>query len=151
MRCQAIKRDGLQCNYCSKPALPYCGVHRHYTPVEETISGVRMTRVAERNPTINYIMNVMNVTSSIALTIFRETTRLEMEHAKNKKIHDLVNSFKSFEISDDNCCICISKPEDMVVTPCCKKEFCSSCLKKWVSVNRSCPTCRNKENFSMFS
>lgn len=150
MRCQAIKRDGLQCNYASRQSLPYCGVHRRYTPPDEqSVSGVRMTRQTVNNPTINYIMNVMNVTSAVAFTIFRETTRLEMEYAKSRKIDDLVDSFKSFEISDDNCCICISKPEDMVISPCCKKEFCSKCLKKWISVNRSCPTCRDKNHFSI--
>lgn len=149
MRCQAIKRDGHQCNYHSRPTLMYCGVHRRYTPPREELPGPstergRPTNRVPRffNDEINLIIQVMGVSENRAIDIFIESAEIERNLRLNNQTDCLINSFKSLDVSQDNCSICISKPESLVKTPCCKKEFCEECLKKWAKLKKNCPACR---------
>lgn len=147
MRCQALKRNGHQCDYNSRPSLMYCGVHRGYTPPIQDLPGPSRGRPTTRvprffNDEINLIIEVMGVSVNHAIDIFIESAEIERNLRLNNQTDCLINSFKSLDISQDNCSICISKPESLVKTPCCKKEFCENCLKKWAKVKRNCPACR---------
>lgn len=132
-RCQAIKRDGHQCNYNARPLVLFCGVHTNYTP-----SYSDMTNTAIANLAIS-----IGISYREARMIYVEQIYLENIRKHNSELDDMVESFSSIELAKDTCSICISEPEDMVKVPCCKKEFCSGCLKSWVKINRSCPACRS--------
>jgi len=45
---------------------------------------------------------------------------------------------------DLECPICCDIVSGAVQTPCCKKNYCSSCLGKWIKSHRNCPSCRNE-------
>lgn len=144
MRCQAIKRDGLQCNYPSRFSTLYCGVHRDYTPSLESPRGRRIRRVPRFpvNDEITNIMDVIGVDVDQAIEIYIETLEIERKLILDKQMNSMINSFKSLDIPEEDCSICISPPDILVKTPCCKKEFCKDCLKSWIKIKKNCPACR---------
>lgn len=53
---------------------------------------------------------------------------------------------KISSISKEDCLICLSdfsKRHKAYITNCCRKLFHSSCLKKWLGNNETCPHCRD--------
>ena len=46
------------------------------------------------------------------------------------------------EASEASCSICFESPKDSVVTPCCAKVFCGSCILFWITLRAQCPLCR---------
>lgn len=139
MRCQAIKRDGNQCNYNARPMLQYCGHHRTGTMINDARDTLILP---SSNISIDFIMEIMGVTRTQAVDIYIEDLEIQRKISIDKQINSMINSFKSLDIPEENCSICISIPEILVKTPCCKKEFCKDCLKKWISVKKNCPACR---------
>jgi hypothetical protein len=148
MRCQAIKRDGLQCNYHSRPFTNYCGHHVEYRPPSEDEEPGPSYRPRLPIIPIDFEINVdliieaLGVTAQNAVSIYIESVELEKKNILDRRMDAMVNSFKSLDVPEDNCSICISTPENLVKTPCCEKEFCKDCLKKWVIVKKNCPACR---------
>jgi len=57
-------------------------------------------------------------------------------------ISRLVKKFK-INIIDSimDCAICLAPPENPETVPCCKKIFCSGCLKTWIDMRSMCPLC----------
>ena len=51
---------------------------------------------------------------------------------------------KNNKILNDECIICYSTDNDIIITVCCNKSFCNNCLTKWLKESESCPHCRNK-------
>ena len=48
------------------------------------------------------------------------------------------------EASKDGCSICFDSPTDPVITPCCSKIFCATCILQWMQRLPTCPLCREK-------
>ena len=53
-------------------------------------------------------------------------------------------NFPDNNLTDVNCAIC----SDVIFTPFmiieCGHIFCEECIKKWIEINNTCPTCREK-------
>jgi len=48
------------------------------------------------------------------------------------------------EASKDGCSICFDSADGPVLTPCCSKIFCASCILSWMQRTPACPLCRTK-------
>jgi hypothetical protein len=48
------------------------------------------------------------------------------------------------EASKDNCSICYESNNNPLLTPCCSKKFCASCILEWMTRVPACPLCRHK-------
>lgn len=49
---------------------------------------------------------------------------------------------------DDVCCICLDPIKSIAITPCCMTKLCLECVAQWVTLNKSCVTCREPMTFS---
>jgi SNF2-related domain/Zinc finger, C3HC4 type (RING finger) len=49
---------------------------------------------------------------------------------------------------DDDCCICLEKPQNTVILPCCMNLFCGACILRQLIMSGQCPTCRNSLSLS---
>ena len=54
-------------------------------------------------------------------------------------IAERIQNFKS-----DVCPICYDEPNDHLITPCCSRVFCATCLLLSLAKNTTCPLCREK-------
>ena len=66
-----------------------------------------------------------------------------------QKIHNLEAQIQGIkqrleQASNEVCAICYDPPASCVVTPCCNKRFCGSCILKWMLRIPACPLCRNQ-------
>lgn len=43
-----------------------------------------------------------------------------------------------------DCALCYNLPSNPLITSCCRKVFCTMCLKQWVSDHNDCPMCRQQ-------
>ena len=68
-----------------------------------------------------------------------KTLNEKISHVKEsiKSIEDRIQNFKT-----EVCPICYDEPVDHLVTPCCSRIFCASCLIMSLARNSSCPLCR---------
>jgi SNF2 family DNA or RNA helicase len=68
-----------------------------------------------------------------------KTLNEKISHVKDsiKSIEDRIQNFKT-----EVCPICYDEPVDHLVTPCCSRIFCASCLIMSLARNSSCPLCR---------
>jgi SNF2 family DNA or RNA helicase len=51
------------------------------------------------------------------------------------------------ETTKDSCSICYEEPNDSirnVITPCCSRLFCATCLLSWIARTPACPLCRSE-------
>jgi hypothetical protein len=46
------------------------------------------------------------------------------------------------EATKESCSICFETPSEPVLTPCCSKMFCGSCILSWMTRTPACPLCR---------
>jgi hypothetical protein len=72
---------------------------------------------------------------------------LEIDSAELRNSTELSNSAESAVSADDECPICFSTIDSdklEITQTSCNHLFCKSCLKKWITKNASCPTCRTK-------
>jgi hypothetical protein len=51
---------------------------------------------------------------------------------------DLIDSKK-----EDDCSICLDKPQNTVILPCCMNLFCGACILRQLIMSGQCPTCRS--------
>jgi len=88
------------------------------------------------------------------LLSFKESETYASPRAKEEAILNLQTKINISEIklnalkerienvSKDTCSICFDLPNEAVITPCCSRIFCGSCILSWLSRSHACPLCR---------
>jgi hypothetical protein len=76
-------------------------------------------------------------------TLKKQETSLELQ----EKLHQLEVQLQGIkqrleQTSKDVCAICYDSPSSALVTPCCSKQFCASCILTWFLKTPACPLCR---------
>jgi hypothetical protein len=118
-RCVAIQRNGVRCTCYANDDGDRCG--RHGGPSKNP---------RRKKPDLSVILKHPDVV---------QNTRDLIDFFSKIKIE----KFSSFSKVDDiYCFICCSENVSGVTVKCCNKNFCSSCLSRWLKDNKSCPHCR---------
>lgn len=132
-RCTGIiKKSQLQCTACAHDDGDRCG--RHGGPNKVT---ARRARQATNVETITAAASgVRTSLGNILDSIRMENMSLYDSHTKS--------TMMDFErVPCKHCCICLDDNTGVgVVSPCCKQTSCEGCMKKWLDLKSSCPTCR---------
>lgn len=76
-------------------------------------------------------------------TLKKQETSLELQ----QKLHHLEVQLQGIkerleQTSKDVCAICYDSPNSALITPCCSKQFCASCILTWFLKTPACPLCR---------
>lgn len=114
-----------------------------YTPVPPNTLSRRSPFI---EPYLHDISDALGITLESVMILRGEYINATSLIEQEREFTDIIKSFKSLEVAKDDCVICLSKPDKLVVLPCCKKEFCSDCITRWARTNRSCPHCRKQLN-----
>ena len=61
---------------------------------------------------------------------------------KIQRVKVQIDDIKARVESNDTCSICFDTQDNPVITPCCSKIFCASCILPWMTRNMACPLCR---------
>ena len=61
---------------------------------------------------------------------------------KIQRVKGQIDDIKARVESNDTCSICFDTQDNPVITPCCSKIFCASCILPWMARNMACPLCR---------
>lgn len=121
-------------------------VNIHSSPQHSstTSSTSRRRRNPFVEPYIREISDALGISVEHVLSLRGEYVYTKNQIDRDRELTVMIKSFESLEVTEENCLICLSKPENLVVIPCCKKEFCSECLITWARTKRTCPHCREK-------
>ena len=61
---------------------------------------------------------------------------------KIQRVKGQIDDIKARVESNDSCSICFDTQDNPVITPCCSKIFCASCILPWMARTLACPLCR---------
>jgi hypothetical protein len=61
---------------------------------------------------------------------------------KIERVKGQIDDIKLRVESNDSCSICFDTQDNPVITPCCSKIFCASCILPWMARALACPLCR---------
>ena len=61
---------------------------------------------------------------------------------KIQRVKGQIDDIKLRVESNDSCSICFDTQDNPVITPCCSKIFCASCILPWMARALACPLCR---------
>ena len=61
---------------------------------------------------------------------------------KIQRVKSQIGDIKARVESNDSCSICFDTQDNPVITPCCSKMFCASCILPWMARALACPLCR---------
>jgi hypothetical protein len=99
----------------------------------------------------NFTENISNSFSNVVNESFNQEQQREPNNPTREIIIDKLKTVKLNEIEEKDCPICLDEyncQSQIILLPC-LHSFHSSCIKKWLSKNVTCPICRkdiNKEN-----
>ena len=75
-------------------------------------------------------------------TVQAKETAIKALEEKIQRVKVQIDDIRTRVESNDTCSICFDTQDNPVITPCCSKIFCASCILPWMARALACPLCR---------